>query len=102
MSRPQQSTVTKREELRHASFSSRSAGGTWLSRQQSTSPRVKVTLLVEEENSLLEPIVLIVQNNGSSAQTKGSKRLLEAVSENSESCSLAPDLLANTVAETAV
>jgi hypothetical protein len=61
-----------------------------------------VTLLVEEDNSLLEPIVLIVKNNGSSNQGKGNKRLLEAVSEASESCTLPPDLLVNTVAETAV
>jgi hypothetical protein len=99
--------MAKRDELRLTSFGSRSpgggGGGSWLSsRQQSGSTRVKVTLLVEEENNLLEPIVLIVQNSGGSTHSKGSKRLLEAVHEAGEPRRLTPDLLANTVAETAV
>ncbi|CAB3388200.1 Hypothetical predicted protein [Cloeon dipterum] len=101
-SRQHQGMMPKRDFQRAASSSSAGGGGaSWLSRQQSaSSPRVKVTLLVEEDSSLLEPIVLIVQNNGAVGQ---STRIIEAVSDSSESCKmLAPDILAGTVEETTV
>ncbi|CAB3385125.1 Hypothetical predicted protein [Cloeon dipterum] len=81
--------ASKREDARTTPCSS-----SWLSRQHASSSRVRVTLLVEEDASLLEPIVLIVQKNAAAAQA--GKRLLAAVSESDEHARVAPDIIANT------
>jgi len=85
--------ASKRDDVRHASCSS---GSSWLSRQHRPSTsRVRVTLLVEEDNNMLEPIVLIVQKNAAAAQS--GRRLLAAVAEaEDEHSRVAPDILANT------
>lgn len=89
----------KRDDVRHASGSS---GSSWLSRQQRqpSASRVRVTLLVEEDNTLLEPIVLIVQKNA--AAQAGGRRLLAAVAEAEDEhvARVAPDILANTADST--
>ncbi|XP_059483373.1 neuropeptides capa receptor-like isoform X2 [Neocloeon triangulifer] len=90
--------ASKRDDVRQQSRSS--SGNSWLSRQHASSSRVRVTLLVEEDANLLEPIVLIVQKNAGGGQA--GKRLLTAVAEvDDEHSRVAPDILANTAPGTA-